>query len=182
MDYLLGVDDRSRIGALRLLDQSGNFLRTIEDGSHGTPPLLELAQLISATRAVELNKETEADLHYLRGRGTSLGGMRPKCTILDDDGHLAIGKFPSIKDDRSVTRGEVLALHLPSCRYQRSHPLPRATSTNARALCAICASAPGNAVCSSLTIAATLRTPSQRFNISPALTLSLMRPSGYSMT
>ncbi|MDG0024804.1 type II toxin-antitoxin system HipA family toxin [Trinickia sp. Y13] len=112
MDYLLGVDDRSRIGALRLLDQSGNFLRTIEDGGHGTPPLLELAQLISATRAVEMNKETQADLHYLRGRGTSLGGMRPKCTILDDDGHLAIGKFPSIKDDRSVTRGEVLALHL----------------------------------------------------------------------
>jgi serine/threonine-protein kinase HipA len=112
MDYLLGVDDRSRIGALRLLDESGNFLRTIEDGGRGTPPLLELGQLISATRAVEANKETEADLKYLRGRGTSLGGMRPKCTILDDDGHLAIGKFPSVKDDRSVTRGEVLALHL----------------------------------------------------------------------
>ncbi len=38
--------------------------------------------------------------------------MRPKCTVVDDDGHLAIGKFPSIKDDRCVTRGEVLALHL----------------------------------------------------------------------
>ncbi|AOJ06981.1 type II toxin-antitoxin system HipA family toxin [Burkholderia mayonis] len=112
MDYLLGVDDLSRIGALRLVDEAGHFLRTIENGGHGTPPLLELAQLIGATRAVEMNKETEADLKYLRGRGTSLGGMRPKCTILDDDGHLAIGKFPSIKDDRSVTRGEVLALHL----------------------------------------------------------------------
>ncbi|RQR65367.1 type II toxin-antitoxin system HipA family toxin [Burkholderia sp. Bp9125] len=112
MDYLLGVDDMSRIGALRLVDEAGNFLRTIEDGGRGTPPLLELAQLIGATRAVELNQETEADLKYLRGRGTSLGGMRPKCTILDDDGHLAIGKFPSVKDERSVTRGEVLALHL----------------------------------------------------------------------
>ncbi|MBN3788857.1 type II toxin-antitoxin system HipA family toxin [Burkholderia sp. Ac-20353] len=112
MDYLLGVDDQSRIGAVRLIDEAGNFLRTIEDGGRGTPPLLELAQLIGATRAVEMNKETEADLKYLRGRGTSLGGMRPKCTILDEDGHLAIGKFPSIKDDRSVTRGEVLALHL----------------------------------------------------------------------
>ncbi len=112
MDYLLGVDDQSRIGALRLLDDAGNFLRTIEDGGRGAPPLLELAHIIGATRAVELNKETQADLQYLRGRGTSLGGMRPKCTILDDDGHLAIGKFPSIKDDRSVTRGEVLALHL----------------------------------------------------------------------
>lgn len=112
MDYLLGVDDLSRIGALRLVDEAGNLLRTIEDGGRGTPLLLELAQLIGATRAVEMNQETEADLKYLRGRGTSLGGMRPKCTILDEDGQLAIGKFPSIKDDRSVTRGEVLALHL----------------------------------------------------------------------
>lgn len=111
MDYLLGVDDFSRIGALRLMDSAGNFLRTIENG-RGTPPLMELDHLIGATRAVEMNKETEADLHYLRGRGTSLGGMRPKCTVVDNDGHLAIGKFPSIKDDRSVTRGEILALHV----------------------------------------------------------------------
>ncbi|MEZ0603699.1 type II toxin-antitoxin system HipA family toxin [Paraburkholderia sp. IW21] len=112
MDYLLGVDDMSRVGALRLVDDAGNYLRTAENGGRGTPPLLELAQLIGATRAVEMNKETEADLKYLRGRGTSLGGMRPKCTVFDEDGHPAIGKFPSIKDDRSVTRGEVLALHL----------------------------------------------------------------------
>ena len=112
MDYLLGVDDMSRVGAIRLMDDRGRFVRTIEDDGRGTPPLLELAHLMAATRAVEMNTETEADLRYLRGRGTSLGGMRPKCTIVDDDGHLAIGKFPSVKDDRSVTRGEVLALHL----------------------------------------------------------------------
>jgi len=112
MDYLLGVDDMSRIGAIRLMDDRGRFLRTLEEAGRGTPPLLELAQLMAATRAVEMNKETEADLRYLRGRGTSLGGMRPKCTLVDEDGHLAIGKFPSVKDDRSVTRGEVLALHL----------------------------------------------------------------------
>ena len=113
IDYLLGVDDMSRIGAIRILDlDSGAFLRTIEDDNRGTPPLLELAHLMSASRAVETNRETEADLRYLRGRGTSVGGMRPKCTVVDDDGHLAIGKFPSVKDDRCVTRGEVLALHL----------------------------------------------------------------------
>ncbi|CAN7469486.1 type II toxin-antitoxin system HipA family toxin [Trinickia sp. LjRoot230] len=112
MDYLLGVDDTSRIGALRFADEAGNVLRTIEDGGHGTPPLIELTQLIGATRAVEMNKETDADLRYLRGRGTSLGGMRPKCTVRDENGHLCIGKFPSIKDDRCVTRGEVLALRL----------------------------------------------------------------------
>jgi serine/threonine-protein kinase HipA len=113
IDYLLGVDDISRIGAIRMLDpDTGAFLRTVEDDQRGTPPLLELAQLMAASRAVELNKETEADLRYLRGKGTSVGGMRPKCTVVDDDGHLAIGKFPSVKDDRCVTRGEVLALHL----------------------------------------------------------------------
>jgi serine/threonine-protein kinase HipA len=132
MDYLLSVDDLSRIGALRLVDEAGNSLRTIEDGGRGTPPLLELAHLIDATRAVEMNRETAADLAYLRGRGTSLGGMRPKCTILDEDGHLAIGKFPSIGDDRSVTRGEVLALHLAAAagitvaesRIVMSHDIP----------------------------------------------------------
>lgn len=63
MDYLLGVDDFSRIGAIRLIDQSTKeFLRIIEAGGRGTPPLIELAQLMAASHAVEMNKETEADL------------------------------------------------------------------------------------------------------------------------
>ena len=70
--------------------------------------------LFAATRAVESNSETAADLAYLRRRGTSLGGLRPKCTVVDDDGHLSIGKFPSIADERAVTKGEVLALNLAS--------------------------------------------------------------------
>lgn len=111
-DYLVGVDDDSRIGALRLRDERGNFLRTIEEGNRATPPLLELAQLLGASQAVERGTETEADLRYLRGRGTSLGGLRPKCTVIDENGHLAIGKFPSVKDERDVPKGEVLALHL----------------------------------------------------------------------
>lgn len=68
--------------------------------------------IISASRALEANRETAADLAYLRGRGTSLGGMRPKCTVVDEDGALSIGKFPSITDERAVTKGEVLALTL----------------------------------------------------------------------
>ena len=43
---------------------------------------------------------------------TSLGGLRPTCTVVDDDGHLSIGKFPSVTDERTVTKGEVLALSL----------------------------------------------------------------------
>lgn len=111
LDFLLAVDDMSRIGALRLKD--GNlWQRAAPESGRRTPPLVELSELFAATQAVESNSETEADLAYLRGRGTSLGGLRPKCTILDADNRLAIGKFPSVQDTRAVTKGEVLALRL----------------------------------------------------------------------
>lgn len=112
IDLLLAVDDASRVGALRFQDESGVFCRSNESGRRTAPPLIELGQLMTATRAVETETETAADLAYLRGRGTSLGGMRPKCTVVDDDGRLAIGKFPSVNDERAVTKGEVLAMQL----------------------------------------------------------------------
>jgi serine/threonine-protein kinase HipA len=71
-----------------------------------------LGHLLAASRAVETNSETAEDLAFLRGRGTSLGGLRPKCTVIDDEGRLSIGKFPSVADERPVTKGEVLALRL----------------------------------------------------------------------
>ncbi len=112
MDYLLAVDDGSRVGALRFRDEEGIFRRAPEAGCRTAPPLLELRQIQDASRAVEEGTETAADLTYLRGRGTSLGGLRPKCTVLDEDGALAIGKFPSVQDERPITKGEVLAMHL----------------------------------------------------------------------
>ena len=112
LDFLLAVDDANRVGALRLRDEGGLFQRASEPGRRTAPPLVELGALLSATRAVENNTETAADLAYLRGRGTSLGGLRPKCSVVDDQGRLSIGKFPSVSDDHAVTKGEVLALHL----------------------------------------------------------------------
>jgi serine/threonine-protein kinase HipA len=112
LDFLLAVDDASRVGALRFRDEEGIFRRAPEEGRRTAPPLIELGHLLAASRAVESNSETAADLAYLRGRATSLGGLRPKCTVIDEDGHLAIGKFPSITDTRAVTKGEVLALKL----------------------------------------------------------------------
>ena len=112
MDYLLAVDDFSRIGALRLCDTEGNDLRTAADGRRNTPPLVDLQLMVEASRAVEMNQETAADLRYLQGKGTSLGGLRPKCTVIDSNGRLSLGKFLSVSDERSVTRGEVLAMHL----------------------------------------------------------------------
>ena len=112
LDFLLAVDDECRVGALRLRDEDGRFQGGGADAVRRTPPLIELQHLLAASRAVERSTETAQDLEYLRGRGTSLGGMRPKCSIRDDDGRLAIGKFPSVADERAVTKGEVLALQL----------------------------------------------------------------------
>lgn len=111
-DYLASVDDFSRVGALRLRDATGHYLRRVADGARSTPAFLELEKILLASRAVEMSQETAEDLAYLQGKGTSLGGMRPKCTILDSDGALSLGKFPSVNDERCVTRGEVLALRL----------------------------------------------------------------------
>lgn len=112
LDFLLAVDDESRVGALRFRDEQGRYQGGVGEDGRRTPPLLELGHLLSASRAVETSVETEQDLAYLRGRATSLGGLRPKCSVRDDDGHLAIAKFPSVADQRAVTKGEVLALHL----------------------------------------------------------------------
>ncbi|EOD4130754.1 type II toxin-antitoxin system HipA family toxin [Yersinia enterocolitica] len=112
MDYLLAVDDFSRVGALRLCDLDRRYHRTVEEGRRSTPPLVELKRIYQASRAVEQGRESIQDLRYLQGKGTSLGGMRPKSTVIDEDGSLALGKFPSVGDTRSVTRGEVLALCL----------------------------------------------------------------------
>jgi serine/threonine-protein kinase HipA len=111
LDYLCAVDDFSRVGALRLCKE-GTYLRTVAEGRRTTPSLIELERMYKATRAVETSTETTEDLRYLQGKGTSLGGMRPKCTLLDENGKLAIGKFPSVNDTINVTRAEVLTLHL----------------------------------------------------------------------
>jgi serine/threonine-protein kinase HipA len=105
VDFLLAVDDGNRVGALRFRDEAGVFQRAAEPGRRTAPPLLELQHLMSASRAVETETETAADLAYLRG-------LRPKCSVVDDDGMLAIGKFPSVQDERAVTKGEVLAMTL----------------------------------------------------------------------
>lgn len=112
LDFLLAVDDTSRVGALRYRDESGVFRRATEPGSPTAPPLIELADLVRSTRRVEEHAETTRDLEYLRGRGTSVNGLRPKCTLRDNDGALAIGKFPSVSDTRAVTKAEVLTLTL----------------------------------------------------------------------
>ncbi|MCF0253408.1 MAG: type II toxin-antitoxin system HipA family toxin [Duodenibacillus sp.] len=110
LDFLLGVDDESRAGALRFAVDRRLGEKAVE--RRRTPVFLDLASIYQACRRVELAEETREDLLYLEGRGTSLGGARPKCTVLDEQGRLCLGKFPSAGDRRAVTKGEILALLL----------------------------------------------------------------------
>ena len=112
IDYLLWVDDDARVGALRLFDpQTQTYLHS-GSGHRHIPPVVELGSVLFAAQALEAGTENELDLRYLLGNGTSLGGARPKSNVIDLDGSLAIGKFPSQADQRDVIRGEVLAMQL----------------------------------------------------------------------
>lgn len=112
LDFLLSVSDAARVGALRLRDEAGEFCAADELGRRSVPPLVALRDMFRASRAVETDQATSADLAFLLGKGTSVGGLRPKCSVIDDDGRLCIGKFPSVSDERAVTKGEVLALRI----------------------------------------------------------------------
>lgn len=112
LDFLLAVSDTARLGALRFVEGDGPWQRAEIAGQRSVPPLVELARLAQASRAFERQDESAGELAYLLGRATSLGGMRPKCTVADEAGRLCIGKFPSVGDERAVTKGEILALRL----------------------------------------------------------------------
>lgn len=102
VDFLMWVDDEARVGALRLFDpQKKVYLRSGNLSRH-VPPLLELDRVLQAARALEDGTESKQDLQYLLGQGTSLGGARPKSTVRDTDGRLALGKFPSQSDRRDA--------------------------------------------------------------------------------
>lgn len=110
IDYLLGVADYTRIGALRFRREGENSFDHI--ANFRVPPLIQLPALINAADAVQTNTETAKDLKLLLNEGSPLGGARPKSAVEDKDGSLAIAKFPKPDDDRSIPHGEVLAMTL----------------------------------------------------------------------
>ena len=111
IDYLLLVDDEAREGALRFAEREGGpFLR--QEGAKRIPPLLELPELLSAAEHVMEDKDTEEDLRMLFAPGSSLGGARPKASVIDKDGHLAIAKFPRRDDEINTVVWEAVALSL----------------------------------------------------------------------
>ncbi len=108
-DYLLGVYDEARMGGLRFKSEiDGEFLSNDKD--FATPPWTSLRELEQASIALENddNKLNEKWLKQLLAPGSSLGGARPKASVLAPDGSLWIAKFPSKNDDSNVGAWEMV--------------------------------------------------------------------------
>ena len=114
IDFLLGVYDESRMGALRFkLDPQGDFL---DNSVHSpTPPWSSVGQLQHAVDCIESdqdNDEVQKWLAQLIAPGSSLGGARPKANILDEQKHLWIAKFPSRNDTIDKAAWEYVSYQL----------------------------------------------------------------------
>ena len=99
-DYLIGVYDETRMGGLRFKeDPEGPFLS--DDRDAAIPPWARLRTLEEAARNYENDESglTEKWLEQLVRPGSSLGGARPKATVIDEKGGLWIAKFPSKHDE-----------------------------------------------------------------------------------
>lgn len=121
-DYLLGVYDETRMGGIRLkLDEEGSFLA--DDKESAVPPWATLRTLEEASRNFE-NDETglaERWLNQLIRPGSSLGGARPKATVVDTNGQLWIAKFPSKNDENDTGAWEVV-VHDLACLCNLNAP------------------------------------------------------------
>nr|WP_255699289.1 HipA domain-containing protein [Luteimonas sp. Y-2-2-4F] len=116
-DYLIGVNDVSRMGALRLREAGGRYL---DDHELSAPPMTELRALEAIAARVERDDvdDSEHDVRWIRqlvAPGASLGGARPKASVRDVDGTLWLAKFPSSDDRHDVGLWEYV-----TCRLSRA--------------------------------------------------------------
>jgi len=114
IDFLLGVHDQTRMGALRFkLDDGADFLH--HDQHMAAPPWTSLRELQHAAKSIEEAHDHTAIkkwLAILLAPGSSLGGARPKANVLDQKGNLWIAKFPSANDNIDKAAWEFLAYRL----------------------------------------------------------------------
>lgn len=101
-DYLMGIDDASRMGGFRFAETPGGKFINCE-ASLRVPPLANVRELMHAAHEIEASEEkhllpSKKWLAQLLHPGTSLGGARPKASVIDEDGRLTVAKFPSRKD------------------------------------------------------------------------------------
>lgn len=116
-DFLLGVHDETRLGALRFRNAPEEpFLDA--DGSMAAPPITSLRELQAASLNFEEHLADEDHPSYERwlaqlfAPGSSLGGARPKATVKDEEGSLCMAKFPSRQDTRDIGAWELVAHRL----------------------------------------------------------------------
>jgi serine/threonine-protein kinase HipA len=102
-EYLLSVDDTSRMGALRFREPDGGYLSELEPA---VPPMTRLRELEAVVREIERpsrGRRLDAQrLALLLAPGSSLGGARPKATFAGEGGDLWMAKFPSLNDTRDM--------------------------------------------------------------------------------
>ncbi|MDX8502459.1 HipA domain-containing protein [Mesorhizobium sp. VK4C] len=109
-DYLLGVADETRLGALRFRWVGEDVYQA--PTRDGVPALIELGRLLQITERILRDEETDEDLRLIFAPGSSLGGARPKASVIDQHGNLAIAKFPKETDDYSIEVWEEIAFRL----------------------------------------------------------------------
>lgn len=112
VDYLLGVNDEARQGALRFSVEPFDTVFLQLNDRMAIPPFIYLPELLLATERFIEDDETAEDLKLLLAPGSSLGGARPKASVLDKDGGLAIAKFSRKDDEFNVVLWEAVALTL----------------------------------------------------------------------
>ena len=131
-DYLLGVYDETRMGGIRFkTNQEGPFLS--DDKETAAPPWATLRTLEEASRYFENDGTglTEKWLNQLIKPGSSLGGARPKATVVDTKDQLWIAKFPSKNDENDTGAWEMVAhdlaalcgLNVPEAKLEKFSPL-----------------------------------------------------------
>lgn len=109
-DFLLGIDDASRMGGFRFAKTKGGEFINVNPHLR-VPPLTSVRELIHAAHEIEESEEKQQLpakkwLVQLIHPGTSLGGARPKATVVDEEGKLTVAKFPSRKDNYDVALWE----------------------------------------------------------------------------
>lgn len=112
-DFLLGVNDATRMGAIRLKTNiEGAFLD--DDNQYTTPPFTSLRELEQASWHLENDNDPNMRkwLQILLTPGSSLGGARPKANVLDPNGSLWIAKFPSRSDRQDIGAWEAVVMQL----------------------------------------------------------------------
>jgi serine/threonine-protein kinase HipA len=94
IDYVLALDDSSRLGALRFRQDAASPFLAVSTGK--LPPLIRLQALLRAADAIHSETDTAADLRFLLGAGSPLGGARPKSAVALPDGRLALGALAGV--------------------------------------------------------------------------------------